>query len=81
MESELELICSREIWSGFIPIEFTIAPTDLTSSTPPESFFKLCSRMSYLSQVSVDAIEYLRNYAVDIPSDIWFEHDGVPLKR
>jgi hypothetical protein len=77
---EVEAV-ERLLWDGFIPIQFTLAECDTTTARAPDPPFVLLSRMSYLV-AAVDAIEYLRSSAVLISdSDVWFEANGLPLKR
>ena len=71
---------SSEIWRGSIPIELTISEIDLSTSTAPSPCFLFLPRMSYLGVVAADAVDYLKSYAIDIASDVWFESLGVPLK-
>ena len=71
---------SSEIWRGSIPIELMISENDLSTSTAPSPCFLFLPRMSYLGVVAADAVDYLKSYAIDIASDVWFESLGVPLK-
>lgn len=71
---------SSEIWRGSIPVELMISVNDLSTSTAPSPCFLFLPRMSYLGVVAADAVDYLKSYAIDIISDVWFESLGVPLK-
>ena len=70
-----------ELWTGFIPIQFTLALTDLASSRSPNQVFVFSSRYSYLSHVAEVAVEYFRSFAIDLKPSIWFEYNNIPLKR
>ena len=67
-----------EVWSGFVPIEFRLAPRDVCSQSSPQPFFVLASRFAYLPSVAQEAVEYFKDFVFDIPSELWFEcnHSG-----
>lgn len=71
---------SREVWRGCIPVELVIAEDDLSTSTRPNSCLLFMPRMSYLGAVAADSVDYLKSYAIDLSSDVWFESNGQPLK-
>ena len=71
---------SQEVWKSSVPIELVIAENDLSSTMRPYPCFLLISRMSYLGVVAADSVDFLKSYAIDLDSDIWFESDGCPLK-
>jgi hypothetical protein len=72
---------SKEVWRGNIQIELIIAQGDLSTSNSPSPCYLFVPRMSYLGVVAADSIEYLKSYAIDLASDVWFESEGLPLKR
>lgn len=71
----------NESWKGQIPVKFTLCQDDLSTTKSPKNIFKLCSRMSYLHACAETAIEYYRCFTMDVKCEIWFEYDGIPLKR
>lgn len=71
---------SQELWEGKITIEITVAAEDMTSLTLCTSCFLFVSRMSYLNIVAADSVDYLKSFAIDISSDVWFDYEGSPLK-
>jgi hypothetical protein len=71
---------SREVWRGCIPVELVIAEDDLSTSTIPSGCLLFLPRMSYLGSVAADSVDYLKSYAIDLSSDVWFESKGLPLK-
>ena len=73
--------CSQELWKGFIPIEFKMDKESLAAAVEPGPFYAFSSRYSYIAVAAVDAIECLRSSALELSSDVWFEYDGVPLRR
>ena len=72
---------SKEIWRGNVQIELIIAQSDLSTSNSPSPSYLFVPRMSYLGVVAADSIDYLKSYAIDLASDVWFESEGLPLKR
>ena len=72
---------SKEIWKGNIQIELIIAQSDLSTSNSPSPCYLFVPRMSYLGVVAADSVDYLKSYAIDLASDVWFESEGLPLKR
>lgn len=73
--------CKEEAWKGFLPIEFSLSLTDLTVHSVPDPVHVLVSRFSYLSVAASDVIEYFQRSALDFSTDIWFDFDGIPLRR
>ena len=71
---------SLAVWKGGIPVELVIADDDLSSTTSPNPCFLFLPRMSYLGVVAADSVEYLKSFAIDLASDVWFESEGSPLK-
>ena len=72
-------LLSIELWNGLIPIEFSLATTDISATIPPDPYYCVASRYTYLPAVSEDIISYFRTYAVDIASMVWFEYQNVPF--
>jgi hypothetical protein len=77
---DLQIDISLELWKGNIPIELVVAAHDQTSSAKLSSCFIFVSRMSYLNVVAADSVDYLKAFAIDLASDVWFESNGSPLK-
>ena len=73
--------CSQELWKGFIPIEFKMDSESLAAPVEPGPFYSFSSRYSYIAVAAVDAVECLRPSALELSSDVWFEYDGIPLRR
>ena len=73
--------CSTELWQGKVAIELTLSESDITANEKPESVFLLPSRYSYLPIVCTEAVKFFQYSALEFSSDIWYESNGVPLKR
>jgi hypothetical protein len=69
------------LWIGRVPIELSLSEDDLSDFVPPDSFFVLASRFSFLPVVAVEAIESFQNSTIDYSLDVWFEYNNIPLKR
>jgi len=50
-------------WSGSLPIVISLAPTSISSPTPPRPIHKMISRVSYLHLALHDVIMQLSSYA------------------
>ena len=81
MAEDLDDTITRELWRGSIPIKFSLASSDLSSTKLPDQIYKLCSRLSYLTCCADTAVEYFRLYAIDLRSTVWFEYNSIPLRR
>ena len=77
---DLQTDISLELWKGSISLELVVAASDQTSSTKLSSCFIFVSRMSYLNVVAADSVDYMKAFAIDLASEIWFESNGSPLK-
>ncbi|XP_055716765.1 autophagy protein 5 [Phlebotomus papatasi] len=72
----------RLVWEGKIPICFQADPAEVVGLQPPEPFYLMVPRLSYLPLVT----EKVRKHFVRFISneqqegDIWFDCDGTPLK-
>jgi len=78
LESKREF--AIEIWNGFIPIEFSLAESDLSATESPDPYYTSVSRYSYISAAAEDVVSFFRTSAVDLSSHVWFEYQGVPLR-
>lgn len=78
LESKREF--AKELWNGFIPIEFSLAQSDLSATELPDPCYSSVSRFSYISAAAEDVVTYFRSSAVDLSSNVWFEYEGVPLR-
>ena len=50
-------------WSGSLPVVISLAPTSISSPTPPRPIHKMISRVSYLHLALHDVIMQLSSYA------------------
>lgn len=73
--------CREEVYKGFLPVEFSLVPSDLTVQIVPEPVHLMVSRFSYLAVVACDIIEYFQRSSIDFSTDIWFDYSGIPLRR
>jgi autophagy-related protein 5 len=80
MFSPLSLEVSQEVWKGSVPISFKLAPNDLSSTITPDDVYVLAPRLSYIPVIAADVVDFLRDFAVEFLSDVWFEFEGLPLR-
>lgn len=73
--------CSQSIWDGSVCLEVALAESDISSNDNPESVFVRASRYSYLPVTLADVVVHFRQHAIEFSSDVWFESNGVPLRR
>mmetsp|Transcript_40013 Transcript_40013/g.84042 ORF Transcript_40013/g.84042 Transcript_40013/m.84042 type:complete len:457 (+) Transcript_40013:163-1533(+) len=68
-------------WSGSIPILLSIAPTSLSSPTPPRPIHKMISRMTYLHLALHDEVMYLSGYAPVFASGLLPAFSGMSVEE
>jgi hypothetical protein len=73
--------CSKELWDGFVTMQFELAETDTGNAQVPAPVFLLPSRLSYLPVVAADIVRNFQQSAIEFSSNVWFEYAGTPLKR
>ena len=75
--------CLHALWDGHVTLNAGIAETDVSSADKNllDRVFVCGSRISYLPVILADSIEYFRQNAIDFSSDVWFEHENIPLQR
>eukprot|EP01038_Epipyxis_sp_PR26KG_P008175 gene8175-11060_t len=72
--------CSNLLWEGRVPIKMIIAIDEIATFYPPEPYYTVASRFSYLPVIAHDAIEHFKHSAIDFSSSIWFESNNMPLR-
>ncbi len=72
---------SKNLWSGFLPVEFSLSENDVSVREIPTAVHILVSRYAYLTAAAFDVVEYFQRSAIDFSTDIWYSFDGVPLRR
>jgi len=70
----------REVWKGLIPVVFTLTSNEITTLEPPEPYYILAPRMSYLPSVTSSVQNHFLLASPPIKNEIWFEYKGKPLK-
>jgi len=68
------------LWGGGIPIAFQLTPNEVTSLTPPQTFYTIVPRMSYFPLVSAAVRAHFITAAPAIVDEMWFDYKGKPLK-
>lgn len=70
----------NEMWSGSLPIAFTLAPQELTSVDAPLPSFISCHRQAYLPTLNETIRSHFASSKVEIEDELWFDWSGIPLK-
>ena len=70
-----------EVWQGEIPAVFDLAPEEVASLERPIPFHMCLPRQSLLPFVTQSIRQHFLPFAPPLvgDSELWFEHDGVPL--
>ena len=69
-----------DILRGRIPLELSLAASDVSTVFPPEPVHLLASRLSYLPLIARDIVDYFQSKAIEFCPDVWFTANGVVLK-
>jgi hypothetical protein len=80
INNNIENQCSEELWLGSLPVEFSLANSDLSSCQAPECVYILCPRMGYLRVAAIDVVNYFIDFAIEFSKDVWFSYNDIPLK-
>eukprot|EP00126_Sphaerothecum_destruens_P008868 Sdes_comp20371_c0_seq5m14213 len=79
MAEDVEI--TKEVWDGKIPIVFRLALDEVTSEEPPEAYYLLAPRISYLTLVTDVVRQHFQASSIpDCSDEMWFEYKGTPLK-
>jgi len=79
--AEKFLNCSETVWCGSVCLEVTLSESDISSNDNPEPVFVHAPRFSFLPATLADVVVHFRQHAIEFSSDVWFEANGVPLRR
>ena len=66
-----------EVWGGQVPAVFTLSEQDQVTDSAP--CYIMLPRMSYLP-LATDKVRKHFSSNISSASDMWFSHDGVPLR-
>jgi len=84
MEGHEPLVKDAEIrkamWEGQVPIVFQLNPDEVTSLQPPEPYYYLAPRGSYLTAIAGPVRDHFLVSAPAVVDEMWFDHNGIPLK-
>lgn len=72
----------KEVWNGRLPACIRLAPEDDDSVTPPDPYYIMLPRLSYLS-IATDKVKKHFSKFVSTnkcDSEMWFDFEGAPLK-
>eukprot|EP00667_Euglena_gracilis_P015753 EG_transcript_16403 len=73
----------REIWKGEVPVEYTLADSEVAVIGKPPPFYQLIPRMSYLPFYLPDVRNHFAPAAVKLGQDkarMWLSHNNAPVK-
>jgi len=70
----------KSIWQGAIPVVFTLTSNEVTALQPPEPYYLMAPRGSYLPVVAEPVRDYLLQAAPARIDEMWFEFKGQPIK-
>lgn len=73
--------CIDDVGVGAVCLEVELADSDVSSSEKPANVFLMASRYSYLPVILIDIIIHFQQHAIEFSSDVWFEANGIPLRR
>eukprot|EP01135_Chromosphaera_perkinsii_P009532 Nk52_evm1s1791 gene=Nk52_evmTU1s1791 len=72
---------TREIWEGKIPIVFRLSSDEVTSDEPPEAYYLLAPRSSYLTLITDVVRQHFQASSIpDCEDEMWFDFKDEPLK-
>ncbi|XP_065184214.1 autophagy protein 5-like [Sycon ciliatum] len=72
----------KEVWEGRIPVRFELAAADVSTMEPPDHYFLLVPRVTYISLIMDKVKRHFQKHvqATEGNQEMWFEFDGQPLK-
>lgn len=70
----------RQIWEGKVPIVFNLALNEVTTEEPPEPYYLLAPRCTYLPLVTAKVLKHFQSTGADTEEEMWFDFSGQPLK-
>jgi len=70
----------RELWKGVIPIMFNLTPNENITLQPPEPYYILAPRSSYLNLVSSAVNSHFLAVSSVMVDEMWFDFKGKPIK-
>ncbi|KJE93513.1 hypothetical protein CAOG_04292 [Capsaspora owczarzaki ATCC 30864] len=70
----------RQIWEGKVPIVFNLAQSEVTGDEPPEPYYLLAPRCSYLPLVTTKVKKHFQSTGTDTEDEMWFDYAGQALK-
>jgi len=70
----------KSVWGGLIPVIFTLTPNEVSTLQPPEPYYLMVPRMSFLPIVTDAVKEYFRQSAPSKIDEIWYECNGTILR-
>eukprot|EP01083_Nonionella_stella_P069511 185327_1 len=76
----INLELQEQIWSGCVPVLFSMASKEVISKKDPVSIFLLLPRVSYLPLVTEKVHNHFAAYAPALSDGMWFEFNDHPLK-
>jgi hypothetical protein len=69
-----------EVWSGYIPVVFALAPEDNVTHEAPAPLYCMLPRCSYLAFSEPDVRSHFCENIPQVDDGIWFDFQRAPLK-
>ena len=76
----VNLSVREKIWSGCVPVLFSMSSNEVISKQDPVSIFLSVPRVSYLPLVTQKVHTHFAEYAPALSDGMWFEFNGSALK-
>jgi autophagy-related protein 5 len=70
----------KHVWGGLVPVQFTLAASEVATMQPPEPLYLMLPRTGYLPLFSEQVREYFSSSAPSQQDELWYDSAGTPLK-
>eukprot|EP00013_Stygamoeba_regulata_P001696 CAMPEP_0177637748 /NCGR_PEP_ID=MMETSP0447-20121125/5131_1 /TAXON_ID=0 /ORGANISM="Stygamoeba regulata, Strain BSH-02190019" /LENGTH=273 /DNA_ID=CAMNT_0019139685 /DNA_START=239 /DNA_END=1060 /DNA_ORIENTATION=+ len=71
----------REVWDGELPVQLTLAPSEVTTLDAPAPFYLMVRRLGYLIVDAAVCKDYFMSSTVGgYVNEMWLEFNGKPLR-
>ncbi|KAG0620933.1 hypothetical protein M758_4G256000 [Ceratodon purpureus] len=70
----------KQVWSGAVPLQLHLHPSEITASPAPAPFLILAPRNGYLPLLETDIRHHFARVIPSNSDSIWFDYQGLPLK-
>ncbi|KAL6068630.1 autophagy protein 5 [Balamuthia mandrillaris] len=84
MEDGVDEQVRRYIWEGCVPVVFGLTPNEITTLKPPDPFYLMVPRSSFLPMVTGPVREHFLQSSPVVVDEMWLEYEmgeeKIPLK-